>query len=130
MFSCPGPPTMPVGPIKTSKITRDSATIQWQTPVSDGGSPITGYLVERREGSKRAWMYCGRTDADARTLTCTALYENNEYYFRVYAENKYGRSKPLDTDVAVVPKRIFGEFSLDVGFFYRFFFSMRVSFLF
>ncbi|RUS90387.1 hypothetical protein EGW08_001882, partial [Elysia chlorotica] len=107
---CPyGPPTVPIGPIKTSKITRDSVTLQWQRPTSDGGSPITGYLVERREGSKRAWMYCGRTDADTMTLTCTALYENNEYYFRVYAENKYGRSKPLDSDIAVVPKRIFDK---------------------
>ncbi|GFS00827.1 titin [Elysia marginata] len=107
---CPfGPPTVPVGPIKTSKITRDSATIQWEKPVSDGGSPITGYLVERREGSKRAWMYCGRTDAETMTMTCTALYENNEYYFRVNAENKYGRSKPLDSDIPVVPKRIFDK---------------------
>ncbi|GFO38541.1 titin, partial [Plakobranchus ocellatus] len=105
---CPyGPPTAPVGPIKTSKITRDSATLQWEKPESDGGSPITGYLVERREGSKRAWMYCGRTDGGVTGLTVTALYENNEYLFRVYAENKYGRSKPLDSETPVVPKRIF-----------------------
>ena len=40
-----GPPSAPVGPIKTLQVTRDSATIQWQPPTSDGGSPLTGKFV-------------------------------------------------------------------------------------
>ncbi|KAH9498302.1 hypothetical protein Btru_006487 [Bulinus truncatus] len=105
---CPyGPPGIPVGPIKTLQITRDSATIQWQPPTTDGGSPITSYIVERLEESKRAWMYCGRTEGNVSIFTCAALSENKQYYFRVYAENKYGRSKPLETDIAVIPKRVF-----------------------
>lgn len=105
-----GPPSSPVGPIKTLQITRDSATIQWQPPLSDGGSPITSYVVERHEEGKRAWMYCGRTDSSVNIFTCAALYENQEYFFRIYAENKYGRSKPLESDIAIIPKRVFGEY--------------------
>lgn len=55
-------------------------------------------------------MYCGRTDTDTTILTCTALYENKEYFFRVFAENRYGRSKPLESEIAVIPKRIFGKY--------------------
>lgn len=55
-------------------------------------------------------MYCGRTDADTTIFTCPALYEGSEYYFKIYAENKCGRSKPLESEIAIVPKRIFGEY--------------------
>merc|ERR1712098_42097 len=74
---------------------------------SDGGTPLTGYVIERREEGMHSWMYCGRTDAAVMHYTCAGLYEKREYYFRVYAENKIGRSKPLDSDVAIIPKRIF-----------------------
>lgn len=104
-----GPPARPQAPIKTLQITRDSATIQWQPPSSDGGAPLTGYVVERREDGRLTWMYCGRTDADVTILTCPALTENSPYLFRVYAENKYGRSEPLESEFPVVPKRVFGE---------------------
>ncbi|KAK7507540.1 hypothetical protein BaRGS_00001475, partial [Batillaria attramentaria] len=107
---CPyGPPSRPQAPIKTLQITRDSATIQWLPPSSDGGAPLTGYVVERREEGRRGWMYCGRTDADATILTCPALTENTQYFFRVYAENKYGRSEPLESEFPVIPKRVFDK---------------------
>lgn len=90
-------------------MTRDSATIQWQPPTSNGGSPLTGYVVERREEGRLSWMYCGRTDADVTILTCPSLTENTQYHFRVYAENRYGRSEPLETEYPLIPKRIFGK---------------------
>ncbi|KAK7113116.1 hypothetical protein V1264_012463 [Littorina saxatilis] len=102
-----GVPSRPQAPVKTLQITRDSATIQWQPPTSDGGSPLTGYVVERREDGHRGWMYCGRTDADVTIQTSAALTENTQYYYRIYAENKYGRSEPLESEFPVVPKRVF-----------------------
>ena len=36
------------------------------------------------------------------------LTENQNYYFRVFAENAYGLSEPLEMDKPVIPKRIFG----------------------
>lgn len=54
-------------------------------------------------------MYCGRTDADVTILTCPSLTENTQYHFRVYAENRYGRSEPLETEYPLIPKRIFGK---------------------
>ena len=60
-------------------------------------------------------MYCGRTDADVTILTSAALTENTQYFFRIYAENKYGRSEPLESEYPVVPKRVFGKYWFEVS---------------
>jgi hypothetical protein len=47
----PGAPGMPKG-IETSE---DSITITWSKPRNDGGSPITGYMIEKRLISEEKW---------------------------------------------------------------------------
>lgn len=45
------------------------------------------------------------------TLTVLGLNESKDYYFRVYAENKYGKSPALEAKEAVTPKRALGILS-------------------
>ena len=70
---------------------------------------MTGYVVERRDDGKKSWMYVGRIDPENTVFSSTGLNEGMDYFFRVYAENRHGRSGPLESSIAVVPKRIFGE---------------------
>lgn len=35
---------------------RDHITIQWEPPSNDGGAPITGYEVERKEPKTNRWI--------------------------------------------------------------------------
>lgn len=44
-FDVPGPPGAPE-PLHTAY---DSITLQWTRPLHDGGAPITGYVLEKRE---------------------------------------------------------------------------------
>ena len=104
-----GPPSDAEGPLKTLKVTRDSVTIQWGKSLSDGDARITGYVVEKREVRKQNWTRVAKTDPDVTTYCVQNLKEGHDYSFRVFAENKHGRSEPLETVRAVVPKRTFGE---------------------
>lgn len=37
-------------------MTKTSFTIKWQPPENDGGTPITEYIVEMKEESKKSWQ--------------------------------------------------------------------------
>lgn len=41
--------------LKYGDITKDSVHLTWEPPDDDGGSPLTGYLVEKREVSRKTW---------------------------------------------------------------------------
>lgn len=62
-------------------------------PLNDGGSPITGYIVERKPytvtGEGR-WLKCNYTNVTDTNFTVTALGEGEEYEFRVIAKNANG----------------------------------------
>ena len=103
-----GPPAVPTGPIKCTQITRDSVTIQWKAPKEDGGSRVTGYIVEKKEGLRHTYVHVSKTLSEETTLTVLGLNEGKDYYFRVYAENKYGRSPALESKEPATPKRTLG----------------------
>ena len=48
------PPGIPSTPDCTAT-TEDSITLQWEPPTKDGGKPITGYVVEKRERGSKRW---------------------------------------------------------------------------
>ena len=50
------------------------AEVKWGEPVDDGGSDITGYVVEMRNRNRRGWTKVGTTNsAEERTLTVTQV---------------------------------------------------------
>ena len=51
----------------------------------------------------------GETDANTLTIKATKLTENNQYHFRVVAENEVGVSDPCETDEPITAKLPFGE---------------------
>jgi len=52
----PGPPTG----LKPIEVTKDSVTLTWNEPDEDGGSPITGYWVERYDPEQDKWIKCNK----------------------------------------------------------------------
>lgn len=68
------------------------------------------YVVERRNANKQAWIKVGQTDAQTLQITATKLTEDNDYFFRVFAENSIGISEPCTTDEPIRAKLPFGEF--------------------
>uniref|UniRef100_H2YLF2 Titin n=1 Tax=Ciona savignyi TaxID=51511 RepID=H2YLF2_CIOSA len=88
----PGPP----GPIIIKEVTLETVSIAWESPINDGGSTITSYVIEKRESTRKAWAtvtaQCSRT-----SWTINKLETGKSYYFRVMAENEYGIGIPFET---------------------------------
>jgi len=95
--------------------TEKSVTLTWTAPPSDGGAPITRYVVERREPSKRAWTAAGHAPADRLELTVDGLVEGQAYTFRVAAENSCGVGEFAEMQKPVSPRSQFGQYSPDVS---------------
>lgn len=97
-------------------------TVNWEEPEHDGGSPITGYWLERKETTGKRWTRVNRDPIKPMTLgvsyKVTGLIEGSEYQFRVSAINAAGvgpPSMPSDPAIARDPigkyfKLLFSEF--------------------
>lgn len=109
----PGPPDKPT----VSSITRDSMTVNWEEPEHDGGSPITGYWLERKETTGKRWTRVNRDPIKPMTLgvsyKVTGLIEGSEYQFRVSAINAAGVGPPsMPSDPALARDPIGKYFKL------------------
>jgi titin len=95
--------------LKVPEVTPESARLTWEVPEDDGGSPITGYIVEKRDINRQSWNKI--TTTKELTSLADKLIEKNQYVFRVSAENDVGVSEPVET-APVTAKWTFGKFSL------------------
>lgn len=107
----PAPPTN----MKVLDSTLSSVTLGWTKPVTDGGAPLIGYVVEMRvQGSAKkgdeGWKRC---NVAAQLVVCeftvSSLDHKLLYEFRVSAQNQVGMSLPCDLGAPVIPKEIQGE---------------------
>lgn len=89
-FDVPGKPGTPQI-VACSKL---SMTISWNEPPSDGGSPILGYHVERKEKNSILWKKVNKAIVVGNFYKSYGLVGGIPYEFRVIAENMAGMSKP------------------------------------
>jgi len=98
-------PAIPGGPLVVSDILRNSMTVSWQPPHSDGGAPITGYIIEKcSDADGGSWSRVERVRPHIYSYTLTNLSPHQRYRFRVIAENSVGRSRALESRTALEAK--------------------------
>ena len=98
-------PNAPEGPLEVTDLTEKSATLSWKPPKSDGGSPLTAYIIEVRDARRTTWKKVGETKPTSTEFTVRDLALGNEYVFQVFAVNKEGQSSPLQTTENVKPTK-------------------------
>lgn len=68
--------------------------LRWSAPDDDGGSPITGYTIEKKEKTSASWRKCSDILLKLNEFQVTGLQEFGQYEFRVTAHNAHGASQP------------------------------------
>lgn len=92
-FNSPDVPSEPLN-CRINKTNKDCMFVAWDKPESDGGSPIVGYYIERKERNSLLWVKANDTVVRTTEYPCAGLIEGLEYTFRVSAINRAGQGKP------------------------------------
>ena len=106
-FDKPGPPLN----LRAGEVTNTSIELNWEPPLSDGGSPILGYKLEQRNPKTMRWQLVEAAGLIAHPhFVVTHLRESQGYEFRVLAVNKAGDGEPsLSTPLIVAKAKIIGD---------------------
>ena len=70
--------------------------LKWDKPEFDGGSKITGYVIEKQDDMTNKWEVCARTEGEEPAGKVRGLVNGVTYKFRVRAVNRAGESDPSD----------------------------------
>lgn len=89
-------PGSPIGPVEIGEVGETTVCLKWAPPEYDGGSPVTNYVVLKRETSTPTWAEVSTTIA-RNSIKVTKLTKGEEYQFRIKAENRYGVSDHIDS---------------------------------
>lgn len=96
----PGAPLKPV----ISGVTKTSCVVSWKPPLSDGGSKIKNYTLEKKDKKKGEWVAITTDEIHQTVYSVKGLTEGLEYVFRVKCENIGGESEYSEESDSVVPK--------------------------
>ncbi|XP_072322106.1 titin-like [Eucyclogobius newberryi] len=97
-------PDVPQGPIVLDALLKNSVIISWKAPTDNGGCMITNYIVEKREDKEGTQWELVSSSVNSTSCRVPNLVDSAGYYFRVYAQNKYGNSEPLELTAPILIK--------------------------
>lgn len=87
---------------------KDHIKIKWAAPISNGGSPIIGYDVERRDRATGRWVKLNKEPTRNLEYYDDRVQEGHQYEYRVSAVNAAGPGKPSDTSNVFTAKPMKG----------------------
>uniref|UniRef100_A0A5K3EN24 non-specific serine/threonine protein kinase n=1 Tax=Mesocestoides corti TaxID=53468 RepID=A0A5K3EN24_MESCO len=89
-YDAPDAPGQP----RIEDVDKNQVTLSWSTPVRDGGSKLTGYIVEKKKLGESDWSKAANLPATATKVTVDGLEPEGEYEFRVRGVNAAGPGNP------------------------------------
>ncbi len=90
-------PSAPTGLVATMT-SSSQINLSWTAPANNGGSAVTGYMIERSTDSGITWStIVSNTGSTATAYNDTGLVASTTYTYRVSAINSVGTSSPSNT---------------------------------
>lgn len=71
--------------------------LAWDAAEETNGSPITGYVIERKGVDNNRWRPVGKVSAHDFTFIADELFPSNVYGFRIQVINAVGESDPSES---------------------------------
>uniref|UniRef100_A0A3Q3GHF8 Uncharacterized protein n=1 Tax=Labrus bergylta TaxID=56723 RepID=A0A3Q3GHF8_9LABR len=99
------PPSPPLNLVWQDQ-NKNSVQLTWETPLKNGGSMITGYIIERCEDGTDKWLRCNTRLCPDLFYKVSGLRYGTKYNYRVFAENAAGLSGPSNTLGPLLPLTI------------------------
>ncbi len=84
-------------------------TLTWRPPEVDGGSSISGYIIERKEARSDRWLRINKNYVTMTRYRSSGLVEGLEYEHRITAVNSRGAGKPSESSAITVAMDPIGE---------------------
>lgn len=83
-------PSAPNG-LQVTETKKDSVSLSWRIPNTDGGAPISNYIIETRApGASSRWVRANKETVSDTNYKVAGLREGKYYDIRVGAENAAG----------------------------------------
>ena len=82
--------------------TKTSLSLTWRPPRNDGGSPISGYIIEKKRQDEPEFVPVNKELCTDLFMTVPELAEMFVYEFRAKAVNSMGTSDPSITMTVVI----------------------------
>ncbi|XP_061772633.1 immunoglobulin superfamily member 22-like [Nerophis ophidion] len=91
-------PKPPQGKVEFLELSRKCIKMKWKHPRDNGGKEVTGFVMERREASKKSWTRVGVVQSSSTVFSDDTVEAGQVYQYRIRAVNSEGMSEPLGTE--------------------------------
>lgn len=92
---------LPPHRLEVIDVTKSTVTLGWEKPEHDGGSRMTGYVIEACKFGTDKWMKVATLKTTDFEHTIEKLNESEQYLFRIRAINSRGAGEPKELVTAV-----------------------------
>lgn len=90
-------PTQPLGPVDIIESSSTCIDFKWRVPKDNGGSPITGYILERQQIGRNSWKKLGNVGSEPKYRDMDVDH-GRKYCYHIRAETDQGISEMMETD--------------------------------
>lgn len=99
-------------------VTHEGMTLTWLAPEDNGGSSISGYIIERKEARSDRWLRINKNYVTMTRYRSSGLIEGLEYEHRITAVNSRGLGKPSENSAITVAMDPIGRWYNMFSFFF------------